>query len=551
MAERAWLDEHRAYIGASGSGKSTTARGDVEQLLRDRRHICITDHTGVWWGLRSDAAGTGPGFDIPIFGGRRGDVPIGAGDGGSIGRIVGDGVSAIVDLSELRSGADQRQFMADFVAALRRKPPAHFQLVADEADEDIPEKGGIRDQAHFQLLEDMIWIAKRGRSAGFVLSIITQRPADVAKSALSQAQTFFVHQLTEAADREAFRKLVKDKGTTEEVRELMGKLPSLQVGARFVYAPRRHVLELGRSPLPSTFDSSRTPAPGEAKREPKMLSEIDVSAIAAALQKPREEAAIAAYAAGAEVGQLLVEKDARIRTLVEENAQLAGELEHWTQVAQRRFVMIENARAALQLTEEGVERLPIVKMDSAGTGAPTPSAPRPPAGGKGEAAATSSKAAASPDNGDPHPMAVKLAAKMDEIAPARLSWRQLASLLGYSPDGGYFRAGKRDAVTRGMLIEEGDFVRSPGPAAQGLDRQSAFDLWQAALPEPAPRMMRELLPFPSGLTKDELARTLGYATSGGHFRKGLALMRQNGVSIEEGDWVRLAAPLPGEAGGSS
>src|SRR5205807_387696 len=102
MTDLAYLDEHRAYIGSSGSGKSTTARVDVEKLLADKRHVCITDHTGVWYGLRSDRAGTGPGFDIPIFGGRRGDVPFSAADGDAIGRIVGEqGVSAIVDLSGL------------------------------------------------------------------------------------------------------------------------------------------------------------------------------------------------------------------------------------------------------------------------------------------------------------------------------------------------------------------------------------------------------------------------------------------------------------------
>ncbi len=320
MADLSYLDEHRGYIGTSGSGKSTTARVDVEQLLRESRHTVIIDLTGIWYGLRSDRAGDGPGFDIPIFGGRRADPQLrfSAVDGAVIGRVVGEGVSAIVDLSALRSGPEQRLFLADFIAALREKPAGHFQLICDEADEYIPEKGGIRDSAHQQVVEDMIWMAKRGRTDGFVLSIITQRLADVANAAFSQVQTIFAHQLMSPADTGAFGKYVKAHGTRDEFAEIMGGLPSLKVGQRYLYRPRLHVLELGQTPLPATFDSSRTPAPGEARREPKMLSQIDVRAIAARLKKPAAATPaepLEAFDAGAEAGEALRRRDVRIREL--------------------------------------------------------------------------------------------------------------------------------------------------------------------------------------------------------------------------------------------
>lgn len=289
------LDEHTATIGASGSGKTTTARGRVEQALREKRHTLITDHTGVWWGLRAGADGKSPGFDIPIFGGRRGDVAISPADGAAIARIIVEQqVSAIVDVSLMTSGADQRIFMADLVAGLRAKPPGHFQFFADEADEIVPEK--VRDDAGFRLQENMIWIAKRGRSAGFVLSLITQRTADVAKAALSQCQTIFAHQLLAPTDLAAFRAYVKDHGTKQELAELMAALPTLQVGERFVYSPRNHILEHGRSAMPATFDSMATPPPGKRRREPKMLAELDVSKIRKALQSHATPAAEAAPA---------------------------------------------------------------------------------------------------------------------------------------------------------------------------------------------------------------------------------------------------------------
>ena len=281
------LDEHVAIIGTSGSGKSTTARARAEACLREKRHTLITDHTGVWWGLRSSADGKGAGFDLPIFGGRHADIPIAPGDGAAIARIVADGASAIVDLSAMRSGKEQRTFMAAFAAGIRAKSPGHFQWFVDEADEDVPEK--VRDELGFTLAEDMIWMAKRGRSDGFVMTFITQRTADIANAALSQCTTIYAHNLISPADTEAFRKYVRAHGTKRELEELMAGLPALQIGERYIYSPKNHLLERGSTPLPATFDSGATPAAGQARREPKMLAQLDVSRIRSALSPVEPE----------------------------------------------------------------------------------------------------------------------------------------------------------------------------------------------------------------------------------------------------------------------
>lgn len=126
-----YLDTHKAIIGTSGAGKTVTAKDEVETLLRDRRHLCILDPTGAWWGLRSNADGDGPGFDIPIFGGDHGDVPIEPDQGEAVGNIIAGGVSAIVDVSNM-DGRDQRRFVLGLMRALRRKPKGN--LPRDAAD---------------------------------------------------------------------------------------------------------------------------------------------------------------------------------------------------------------------------------------------------------------------------------------------------------------------------------------------------------------------------------------------------------------------------------
>jgi uncharacterized protein len=560
------LGEHRAYIGATGSGKSTTARGHVERLLRERRHTCVTDHLGVWWGLRSDAAGTGAGFDIPIFGGRKGDVAFGAGDGAAIGKIVGDGVSAIVDLSGLRTGGEQREFMRGLIGALRAKPPGHFQLVCDEADEDIPER--IRDEAGFALQEDMIWIAKRGRSDGFVLSLITQRPASIAKEALSQAQTIFAHQLIAPTDKKALGDYVKSQGTAAEFKEIMARLPTLQVGERYLYSPKRHLLELGRSPMPETFDSSRTPGPGERRAEPKLLSEIDVSAIAAALKKPEPEWGDRVKR-GEELQQLLAAKDAeiarlkiglelseserrdlaadlmilrhrgeRLRAELERIAHLAGSA---ARAGERddHLVADENARSAT--AEEPVAPAPTPadgEAASSGAGAASPTAaaePHPPGSGHpagGEA----------DGNASPHlpPRHVKILAALqwcavffqDPAASRRvLAWAAGTSPVssGFEKDLGALRsAGLIDYPSAGLvaLTPAGEAIAPPRPRKAGRD-----ELFAAIAAKLPPRRVRllEILWRRLELKRDALAELAGTSPQSSGFEKDLGAMRTLGL----------------------
>lgn len=285
-----WLDSHNAIIGTSDAGKTWTAKWGVEELLRQRRHVLIWDPLGVWYGLRSSADGRGPGFDIPIFGGPHGDVPISPADGAAIARIVTEQrVSAIIDVSHITNGPDQRRFGRDLVAQLRRRRDrSNFHFVVDEADELVPEK--TRDDVGFALQEDMLWIAKKGRASGWVQTLITQRTADIAKSSLSMSQTIIAHQLVSPQDQKPFLDWVKTKGSKAELAEIESRLASLQRGERYLYSPRAHVLELATTPAIATFDSSRTPPPGEKRREPRTLAQLDVSAIAAALARGEDTA---------------------------------------------------------------------------------------------------------------------------------------------------------------------------------------------------------------------------------------------------------------------
>ena len=70
-----------AILAMRGSGKTYTAAVMVEEMAKAALPFAVVDPIGVWWGLRADAAGTGPGLPVVVFGGDHGDLPLDAASG--------------------------------------------------------------------------------------------------------------------------------------------------------------------------------------------------------------------------------------------------------------------------------------------------------------------------------------------------------------------------------------------------------------------------------------------------------------------------------------
>lgn len=198
------LNAHTAIIGKTGSGKSYTARGLVERLLEMERRVVILDPVGVWYGLRADHNGFGNGFPIAIFGGEYADKPVSEGAGRVLGKTIGSNrISAIIDTSEM--GVNERErFQAAFLDALYTANRQALWLVLEEADEAAPQSA--RHSPHSaKLLNAVDRITRRGRSKGFRLISITQRPAVLHKNVLTQTQTLVAHRLPSPQDRTAIK----------------------------------------------------------------------------------------------------------------------------------------------------------------------------------------------------------------------------------------------------------------------------------------------------------------------------------------------------------
>lgn len=84
-----------AFLGRRGAGKTYAAGVLVEGLLEAHAQVVVFDPVGNWYGLRVASDGKAKGFEIPVFDGEHGDVPLEPGAGALLADlIVENGISA-------------------------------------------------------------------------------------------------------------------------------------------------------------------------------------------------------------------------------------------------------------------------------------------------------------------------------------------------------------------------------------------------------------------------------------------------------------------------
>lgn len=286
------FDDRLGFVGTSGSGKTYNAGSAVEKLLRAKARVVILDALDVWWGLRSDADGkAASGFNLPIFGGPHGDLPINEHAGALIGETVaGMAESCIVSLKGMPSDAAARRFVLAFLKALYAKHRGGlFHLVIDEADLWVPQMVMDRDGDAMKLKGLVSNIVRRGRVDGFIPWLITQRPAVIAKDVLSQVDGLISFKLTSSQDRDALGGWIDGQADRETGKAILASLPTLPVGTGVVWLPGRGILETSAFPLKITFDSSRAPKRGEERRDAKVKA-LDLGKLQAQLATVEAEA---------------------------------------------------------------------------------------------------------------------------------------------------------------------------------------------------------------------------------------------------------------------
>lgn len=172
--------------GTSGAGKSNTATVVAEELLDLGIPLAVLDPEGEFVALSED-------YPVVVFGGDHdADVSGDTADARTLARrAVAERVPVVFDLSGFAE--DDTHAVAGavadglFFAETRHEIP--FLLIADELDEYLP------NNEKTDATKPLSRVAQRGRKRGLGFLGVSQRPADISKDFVTQAEYHVWHRL--------------------------------------------------------------------------------------------------------------------------------------------------------------------------------------------------------------------------------------------------------------------------------------------------------------------------------------------------------------------
>lgn len=528
------VTETFGILAVRGAGKSNTAAVMAEEMFAAQLPFVVVDPVRAWWGLRASRDGTGPGLPIPIFGGRRGDVPLERGAGNLMADLIVDQrLSCVLDLSDFDSEGSKKAFLLDFARRLYQRNEQPLHLFLEEADDYIPQRP-MRDEA--QLLRAWENIVRRGRNRGLGMTLITQRSASINKSVLTQVQTLIAMRTTGPQDIAAVREWVKYHQQQEEI---LGSLAELKDGEAWVWSPQF----LGKTVRVrfrrrETFDSGATPKLGQSEKAPGTLADIDLADVkermAATIERakaddPRElrkqiaelkKAKAVAPAPDPRAVEMAVEAARRSaekqwveerRTLKREAEQLAAKL--------HKIAALVHENMERQVPEPIRVSLPPPDREPANHRAPVRTTVTP--------------------SGTSTLEATKLAGGERRILTALAQYPQgrtkvqVAILAGYKHSGGGYNNYLGSLRTAGLIAGSGDQLLI---AEQGLEALGPYEPlptgrelaehWLRQLGKAERLILQVLLDaYPSAMSKESVAAAAGYEASGGGFNNALGKLR--------------------------
>lgn len=525
------LDDRLAWTGTSGSGKTYNAGAGVEQLLTSGARVIIIDPLDVWWGLRLAPDGQKPSrFKPVIFGGPRGDLPLNERSGVLLGETCARmRESCIVSLADFKSTASERRFMLDFLGALYRHAtgePVH--LVIDEADLWAPQVILDRDGDAAKLLGQMQTIVRRGRVKGFIPWLITQRPAEISKGVLSQADGLLAFKLTSSQDRDAIGGWIKGQADAEVGKAILASLPGLPLGQGVVWVPGRGILETATFPTKATFDSSRTPKRGEVLQA-AVLKPLDLGALKERLVAVEEEAkANDPKALKAEVARLTGEI-AQLRKstpAADPEALKAAEVRGWAEGWRQARAAAIDALSVLdrpftEVTAPPARTVQVVLAE------PLKSPPRPAPAPAPAAAATQPPATGDPALSGPQRTVLKSLAWWAAMGQDTPSRNQVAVICGWSTNSSNIRDRLSDLSRLGMIerpqpgqVRMTAAGRAAAPAPD--TGQTLHDSVRAILSGPQRQVFDALLKAGEPMHRDAIAEAVGWSTNSSNIRDRLS-----------------------------
>lgn len=278
-----------AILGQRGTGKTNAGVVLAEEMIAAGGRVLVIDIVGAWWGLGH--AGEGPGLPVVILGGEHGDVPLEHSAGRVIARTIVESSDPgfVLDLSEWRY-QQQATFVADLLEELYRINREALHVMFEEADQLAPqnprEKGDV-----IRMLGAVERVIKLGRGHGLGGTLITQRAPSLNKTVLEECATLVALALLGTRARKAVKDWIEAAGDPKQEKIVMGQLARLEQGHAVLWSPRfLDYLGVVRWRKRKTFDSSYTPAVGEAAAVPGERRPVDLGELRNAMAETVERA---------------------------------------------------------------------------------------------------------------------------------------------------------------------------------------------------------------------------------------------------------------------
>jgi len=547
-----------SILAIKRAGKSYTMRRLAEQLFKAGQQIILVDPKGDQWGLRSSADGKKAGLPVIVLGGEHGDVPLEVGSGEMIANLaVKERASILIDLSIFRKH-EIATFMTAFLENLyrlkaREEYRTPVMLIIDEADAIASQKPQKGEERMLGAAEDIV---RRGGQRGIGCTLVTQRSAVLNKNVLTQTQIMVCLRTIAPQDLEAMNAWIVQHGTEEQKQTLMASLPSLPIGDAWFWSPgwpdaegifkRVHVAPI------ETFDSGRTPKPGEKRVEPKNLADIDIEVLKRQMKdlvvraKENDPAELrkkirelekqlkgdgglkATVAVKVDGEKMIREYGIKVNALLEEYKKKRDDhigicIKKLNEIANAiveagnmlRFVPGKPSIPSMGTTAE--IKLPLAKPSSSSTKVYVKQV---------NSIATMSNTLSSVEQ------RIVDTVKMLNNRGIEVTRDAIARWMGIHPTGGRFTSAL--ASLRANSILEGFRLTAAG-TAMAAELETGPEKAIEALQEDAKKkVLREILESGAPLTKDELAARLGVHPTGGRFTSTLAWLRDMGLIPERG-----------------
>ena len=187
-----------SILAMSGHGKSNAAADIVEDVLDNHAQVIIIEPIPEWHTLKARYN------NVVVIGGPYQDLPLESGFAHEyVKAALEKGISLVVNVSDIEDETDQVKFVSSFLWNLYRLEQKYRRvlfLMLEEADVWAPQ---MWDQNTKQSLSRVSLIAKHGRKIGIFPILISQRPADLHKSPLSQCNINLFGKFTSPADLDA------------------------------------------------------------------------------------------------------------------------------------------------------------------------------------------------------------------------------------------------------------------------------------------------------------------------------------------------------------